>query len=513
MARPATVSVLVAQDRVDAPLVRGGQDVEILITPFTEALAAAQHLAGTRSEPLVLVVGPASPHPVPLARSLHEAALQAHIIMVAESGAQESLKKLLYPMPQLGAHWSIASPGAGLAQEVREAARAARQRLRLRTTLDRINLALARPPTGAEDVRRLVASDRFLATLLENASDAMFSLDENDHVLFWNKAGEALFGITPEQAVGRPLQQVVPLEVYLVLGEAIATVRSRKEVVRSSVTYPWHGGRVQAVDLTVAGVRAESEHPIAISVTARDVTEERQAADNLQRANAELERFVSIASHDLKEPLRGIARLAFFIRQDQEHLSEESGERLERIDALCKRLTAMINGLLEYARSGGERLNQACDLNKIVRSSLDQFEEQIRSDDIEIVENCDLPTVAGDPVLLERVFVNLIQNAIKHNPASPRRVEVGCEGQAIFVRDNGPGIDPRFHERIFDLFKRASPPTTEGVGLGLALSRAIIRSHKGRMWVDSAPGKGSTFYIEFPGVLAPTTETDPRPSA
>jgi PAS domain S-box-containing protein len=229
----------------------------------------------------------------------------------------------------------------------------------------------------------------------------------------------------------------------------------------------------------------------------------RQGAEALERSNRELERFVSIASHDLKEPLRGVALLASLVAEDDPALSEESRGRLSRITHLCERLTRMVNGLLEYARSGGERLSEPCDLERIARSALDKLEEQFRIYDARVTITGPLPMIEGDPVLLERMFANLIVNAVKHNPAKQKRVEVFVEGGEIAVRDNGPGIDPRYHDRIFDLFKRVGTAAdADGVGLGLALVRNIVRSHGGGIRVESHPGSGSTFYLHFPRVLS-----------
>jgi signal transduction histidine kinase len=235
-----------------------------------------------------------------------------------------------------------------------------------------------------------------------------------------------------------------------------------------------------------------------------DITDRIKAAQALARANRELEQFSSITSHDLKEPLRGIALLARFMLEDEPSLSSEGRTRLGRMGTLCDRLIDMINGLLEYARSGGERRNEPCDLTMLAHAAADKLAETVGTAGIELSIADDLPRIAGDPVLLERLFANLISNAIKHSLAPIKRVWIGIEGDAIFVKDNGPGIDPREHERIFGLFHRLpGSRAVEGIGLGLPLVRNIVESHGGRIWVHSAPGEGATFLMHFPGAAFP----------
>jgi PAS domain S-box-containing protein len=229
----------------------------------------------------------------------------------------------------------------------------------------------------------------------------------------------------------------------------------------------------------------------------------REHAESLERANQELERFVAIASHDLKEPLRGISTLSSFIAEDAPALDELSRARLARIKGLCSRLTEMVNGLLEYARSGGERLSQPCDLERIARDAIDKMAEQLRHANAEVTVLGPLPVVEGDPVLLERMFANLIANGVRYNESAEKRVEIGCEGARVYVRDNGVGLDPVYHDRVFELFKRVGPLKDGATGLGLALVRNIVRSHGGRVWIESEPGNGATFYIELPGARCP----------
>jgi signal transduction histidine kinase len=279
--------------------------------------------------------------------------------------------------------------------------------------------------------------------------------------------------------------------------------------VRREVTLPVRGEPgVRIYDLVAEPIVREGSVE-GVACAAIDVTDRATSARALARANAELQRFVSIASHDLKEPLRGVAHLAAFVLEDEPGISEETRSRLERIQSLCDRLTTMINGLLDYARSGGRQHAEICHLDEIVRSALDKLGELLTG--AEVVVHPGLPSVAGDPVLLERAIANLVANAVKHNRADRKSIEIGARDGAVYIRDNGVGIEAKHHRRIFDLFARIpGREPTDGVGLGLALVKNIIESHSGRIWVESSPGDGSTFWVQLPRWPSSAPPTPPR---
>lgn len=239
----------------------------------------------------------------------------------------------------------------------------------------------------------------------------------------------------------------------------------------------------QAVELQSAGI---------------DITDRKIAEEALRRANSDLLQFASAASHDLKEPLRGISRLASFISADERSLGNESRQRLDRIRALCARLTAMVSGLIDHARTGLEPRMEECDLNEIVRRVVDTSAEELGARGCAVILRGRLPVVHADRVLMERVFANLIANAVKFNQSPVKRVEIFWEAQdgAVAVRDNGIGIDPKHQQAIFRVFRRVhAPEQYPGEGLGLALVRKIIEAHDGTIEVESAPGAGSTFRV------------------
>lgn len=225
-------------------------------------------------------------------------------------------------------------------------------------------------------------------------------------------------------------------------------------------------------------------------------------AEELARSNADLEDFAYIASHDLKEPLRGISNYSAFILDDHgEALGEEGRGKVKTIQRLAQRLYGLLDSVLEYSRLGrSEFALDHVDLNVAVADAVDSLLPWLESMRATVNIATPLPILRCDAVRIGQVFTNLIANGVKYNESPEKRIEVGAlEGPTpvIYVRDNGIGIRPQFAESIFRMFKRlhARDSYGGGTGAGLALVKKIIERHGGRIWFDSTPGEGSTFYF------------------
>ncbi len=240
-------------------------------------------------------------------------------------------------------------------------------------------------------------------------------------------------------------------------------------------------------------------------------TVERQRAEldrlvgELKRSNKELEQFAYIASHDLNEPLRMIASyLQLIERRMKGHLDGEIKEFMDFALDGAARMRALIDGLLEFSRVGRRGEPQdGIDLNQLVSAVLADLKSAI--DEAGAVVTVDpLPCVRGVESELRRTFQNLIGNALKfHAKDRPPTIHVGAIGKGnvweFQVSDNGIGIDAKHFEQIFQMFKRLHGQSEyPGTGLGLALSKRIVDTHGGRIWIESEPGKGSTFHFTLP---------------
>ncbi len=229
----------------------------------------------------------------------------------------------------------------------------------------------------------------------------------------------------------------------------------------------------------------------------------KQRTRELERSNQELDDFAYIASHDMKEPLRGIHNNAMFLDEDfREMLGEEGARRISRMQFLCARLERLINDLLYYSRIGRQDLAiQEVDPNQMVDDIAKMLESALEGQNARIVVPKPMPRCVCDSVRVHEVFRNLITNGLKYNKSPEKIVEVGFleerDGRrnVFYVKDNGFGISPEFHEEIFRIFKRLNPEAEDakGTGSGLTFVKKIVERHEGSVWVDSEPGAGSTF--------------------
>ena len=223
----------------------------------------------------------------------------------------------------------------------------------------------------------------------------------------------------------------------------------------------------------------------------------------LERSNAELDAFAYAASHDFKEPLRGISHSASFVLEDDPGLDEQSRRRLETIRVLAHRMDELLGSILRYSRVGrGDLRHEAVDLDGLLDEVTDLVGGRLADAGIEMRRPDRLPVVAGDRAQLREVFTNLLVNAAKYAGDPPRWVRVGLvetDPVTIAVDDNGIGIPPSQHEEVFALFRRVHPETsTSGLGAGLAIARKIVERHGGRMWVESERGQGASFRFTLP---------------
>lgn len=231
----------------------------------------------------------------------------------------------------------------------------------------------------------------------------------------------------------------------------------------------------------------------------------RRKAEELSRSNAELEQFARVASHDLQEPLRTISSYARLLRRRyQGALGKDGEEFLSFIDGGASRMEGLIKGVLSLARVGsGVPARAPFEAEAALAQALENLQAAIRESDAEVTHG-PLPSVVGDKKQVAQLFQNLVGNALKYRGTEAPRVRVEAtrtkEGWLFSVRDNGIGIEPRYADRVFLLFQRLhTQQEIPGTGIGLALCKKIVEQHGGRIWVESAPGAGATFFFTLPG--------------
>ncbi|GEM_PF-4820109 len=232
----------------------------------------------------------------------------------------------------------------------------------------------------------------------------------------------------------------------------------------------------------------------------------RRTNEALVRSNAELRRFAHVAAHDLQTPLRAIGSFAELLNLHYaDRLDEKGREWLERIRNAVLHMQTLVRDLLTYSRiETQESPTREVRMEEVLDRVLSLLESEIR-DTGALITRTKLPVVVGDATQLVQLLLNLLQNAIKYRSTEAPRIQVAAERRGdrwVFsVADNGIGIEPRHAERIFEVFERLhTAQEYQGTGIGLAICRRVVQRHGGEIWVESEPGRGSTFFFTLPAV-------------
>jgi len=233
----------------------------------------------------------------------------------------------------------------------------------------------------------------------------------------------------------------------------------------------------------------------------------------LREVNQELDSFVYTASHDLRAPLRGIASFASFLEEDyREKLDEQGRDYINEIRKGAKKMNDLIEDLLTLSRiSRIKNPYEVVNINQMITGVLERIKFDITHNKAEIIIQPNIPSICCDRIKMAEVFLNLINNAIKFSSKVPNqhpRIEVGYVPDGayhkFFVKDNGIGIDPKYHSQVFGIFKRLhTDKEYEGTGAGLSIIKRVVDDHQGEIWIDSQLGKGATFYFKIPADLKP----------
>ena len=267
--------------------------------------------------------------------------------------------------------------------------------------------------------------------------------------------------------------------------------------------YRWILAQGKAVRLQSNG------SPYRIVGTHQDITERKNSeqkltkyAQQLEKINAELDKFAYVVSHDLKAPLRGINNLSEWIEEDLgKDIDPDIKEQMNLLRGRVRRMENLINGILDYSRAGRIRgKRKKVDVNELIQGVVDSLQPDAK---FEFKINPDMPTLHTEEVALEQVFTNFISNALKYNDAEKPVIEIDVEPGKDFhtfsVMDNGSGIEDEFKEKIFEIFQTLQArDKVESTGVGLAIVKKIIEDKNSRVWLESEPGKFTKFNFTWP---------------
>lgn len=349
--------------------------------------------------------------------------------------------------------------------------------------------------------------------MVEEVTDfAILMLDPEGHIVGWNRGAEQMIGYTSEEVMGKPAALLFP-------PEDVAAGRHEQELRQGlaqgrGIDEGWHirkdGSRFWGSGV-VTPVRDEQGRLICFCKIMRDITNRKHTEDalarharELARSNAELEQFAAVVSHDLRSPLLAISGCAQLLKEQFiDQLGDEGAELLEMMQDGVNRMGLIIRDLLAFARATSVRNQfEPVQLEEVLVRVVSTLREKIESSGATITHDR-LPQVQANATQLGQVFSNLIENAIKYAGPQPPRIHISVterpEEWELAVQDNGIGIDPAHFERIFAIFQRLHEDSQySGSGVGLAICKKIVEHHGGRIWVDSQPGHGSTFYFTLP---------------
>ncbi|MFH1716037.1 MAG: PAS domain S-box protein, partial [Planctomycetota bacterium] len=256
------------------------------------------------------------------------------------------------------------------------------------------------------------------------------------------------------------------------------------------------------IGILASALRGEEERRMAEQKLERLNVDLESANLELTRANKELQEFAYITAHDLKTPLRAMGTLADWISTDYADTFDEEGRKQVRLLVeKAEQMSALIDDILQYSRLGQEyQQKRQVDLNQVIS---DMIAGIAPSENIEISIRNELPVLVCDKTQIVQVFQNLVSNAIKYMNKPEARIEIGCVEEDGFwkfsVSDNGPGIDEKYFGKIFKIFQTLAPRHgTESTGIGLSIVKKLVELNKGKVWVESIVGRGSTFFFTLP---------------
>lgn len=360
-----------------------------------------------------------------------------------------------------------------------------------------------------------------MSSVLENALDAVVAMNTDGLIIEWNRQAEIIFGWTRDEVVGKRMSETIIPHKYRSAHEV-----GLKRFLKTG-TGPVINNRLELSALRKDG----SEFPIELTVThlseekcfyafLRDITERINFRKNLLENKMELERtlknrdeFVSITSHELKNPLSVLGMQSQMLRRNlwKNNCSSDAREKFEQflkhVDDQVMKLTRLVEEMQDVSRIRTGKLTMAWeefDLNVLIKDILDKMHEQF------IEANCGVPSfwttsdqIVGtwDKLRVEQVVVNLFTNAIRYAGGNPIEVTVKVEREHVLisVKDHGMGIPKENQEKIFNPFERAEDPReVKSLGLGLYITKRIVEAHHGEIWVESDKGEGANFIVELP---------------
>jgi PAS domain S-box-containing protein len=368
--------------------------------------------------------------------------------------------------------------------------------------------------TSLLEMRKLEAH---LAAIVESSEDAIISKDLTGKIQSWNTGAEQLFGYTADEVIGKPITIIIPPDRLHEELDILSRLQRGERVEHFETIRRHKDGSLLNISLMISPVRDAQGRVVAASKVARNITERmrqekalQEANEALTRSNEDLEQFAYSASHDLQEPLR-IASAFSELLQDKfgGKLGGEGDEFIRYIVDASARMQQLLRDLRTFSQASKLTQDQVpnVDAGEVLRRTISNMKTAI-DDSNAVITHGELPVVAMHEFQLVQLFQNIISNAIRYRSQTSPVIHIDAQcsdNKCTFsIRDNGIGIDPQYKEQIFGIFKRLHTTADyPGTGMGLAICQRIVERLGGRIWVESEPGRGSTFYFTLPMAKQP----------
>jgi PAS domain S-box-containing protein len=364
--------------------------------------------------------------------------------------------------------------------------------------------------------------------VVEAAPSAMIVVNRQGNIILVNSRTQELFGYQREELLGSPIEMLVPERFHSQHPEYQASFFENPQARPMGAGRDLFGLRKDGMEVPVEiGLTPlKTLEGVVVLASIIDITERKRAEDEIKRtlieltrSNQELEQFAYVASHDLQEPLRMVSSyLQLLSRRYQGQLDSDADEFIAFAVEGANRMKVLINDLLAFSRVGtrGKEFAPVAleHVLELVEKNLQVTIEETRA----LITHDPLPQIMADNSQMVQLFQNLIENAIKFRGQTSPKVHIGAKRQAdswlLSVRDNGIGFEAQFAERIFIIFQRLHTRNEySGTGIGLAICRKIVERHGGRIWVESHPDEGATFYFTMPKLDAAEAAKKKTPAA
>jgi PAS domain S-box-containing protein len=398
-----------------------------------------------------------------------------------------------------------------------------------------VTAAIRNISTRQDAEKHLVQMESRYRGLLEAAPDAMVVVNQGGEIVLVNVQAEKQFGYRRDELVGQRVKNIIPdgFAERLIADATRSTAEALAQQIGSGIELSGRRKDGSEFPIEIMLSPLESAEGVLVTAAIRNISARKKSEEDnaelelrvaertkelgvanqvLERSNIELQQFAYVASHDLQSPLRSISGFVQLLKMEYEDkLDDQGADWIRRTIQATEQMQSLISGVLAYSRVDSRSrpftptsfVDVFNDVVAMLESSIHDAGGQVTCDE--------LPVVMGDRSQFVQLMQNLIGNGLNYHADKSPHVHVSAERSGnewmFSVRDNGIGIDPKYYERIFEIFKRLHDQKEyPGTGIGLAVCRRVVNRHGGRIWVESEPGKGSVFYFTLPEGTAKTDD-------